>query len=149
MKKIAIVFLIIFFMNFLNGCSNISNGVSIKNANAITKVNVEIADDNNERSKGLMFRENLSMNAGMLFIFDLEENRTFWMKNTLFPLDIIFINKDLKIVDIKYAIPCKKEPCELYKSSKPAKYVLEVNGNFTSKNKIDVGDEIQKTKLFK
>ena len=78
----------------------------------------------------------------MLFIFDDGKNQTFWMKNTLIPLDIIFIGKDMKIVDIRYATPCNEYPCKLYQSSKPAKYVLEVNGNFTIKNNIKVDDKI-------
>ena len=149
MKKIAMIFLIAFLLNFLNGCANNSNEILIDNGQQIVKIKVETANDNFERSKGLMFRENLGKDAGMLFIFDSEENRTFWMKNTLIPLDMIFINKELKIVDIKSAVPCKQEPCLLYKSSKPAKYVLEVNGNYTFQQGINVNNKIQKTKLFK
>ena len=132
----------IFVIVFLTNCKQISNQVLIDNGKSIIKVNVEIADDNYERMHGLMFRENLNKNFGMLFIFDAEENQTFWMKNTMIPLDIIFISKDMKIIDIKYATPCKENPCKLYKSSGPAQYVLEVNGNFTIKNKIKIDDKI-------
>lgn len=112
------------------------------NGEKIIKISVEIADDNNEREKGLMFRERLDENSGMLFVFDDESYRSFWMKNTLIPLDIIFIGKNFEIVDIKNAVPCREYPCALYKSSKPAKYVLEVKGNFTMRNKVGIGDKI-------
>ena len=129
-------------MVFLMSCKQISDQVLIDNGKNLIKVNVEIADDNNERINGLMFRKNLDKNSGMLFVFDDEKNQTFWMKNTLIPLDIIFIGKDMKIVDIKHATPCNEDPCKLYQSSKPAKYALEVNGNFTIKNGIKVDDKI-------
>ena len=132
----------IFLTIFLSNCAAISNQVLIDNGKSLIKVNVEIADDNNERMNGLMFRKNLDKNSGMLFVFDDEKNQTFWMKNTLIPLDIIFIDSNLKIVDIKYADPCKKDPCAVYTSSKPAKYVLEVNLGFAADNKINVDDKL-------
>ncbi|MEK6891857.1 MAG: DUF192 domain-containing protein [Nanoarchaeota archaeon] len=142
MKKIYVIFCIIFVTIFLTNCKQISNQVLIDNGKNLIKINVEIADDNKGRMYGLMFRGNLDENSGMLFVFDDEDNQTFWMKNTLIPLDIIFISKDMKIVDIKSATPCKEDPCSLYMSSKPAKYVLEVNGNFTIKNNIKIDDKI-------
>ncbi|HLC60033.1 MAG TPA: DUF192 domain-containing protein [Candidatus Nanoarchaeia archaeon] len=142
MKKIYVISCVIFIIIFLTSCKQISNQVLIDNRKQLIKVNVEIADDNNERMIGLMFRENLDENSGMLFVFDDEVNQTFWMKNTMISLDMIFISKDMKIVDIKYATPCEEDPCRLYKSSKPAKYVLEVNGNFTIENKIKIDDKI-------
>ena len=116
--------------------------ISINNGEKIIKIKVEIADDNEERQHGLMFRETLDEYSGMFFIFENENYQTFWMKKTLIPLDIVFIDKNFEIVEIKYAVPCRQNPCPLYKSSKPAKYVLEVNSNFTTRNNIDVGDRI-------
>ena len=145
MKKILIKFLVIFLLIFQANCAkNIenSNPIFIDNGKDFIKINVEVADDNNERGKGLMFREKLNENDGMLFVFDDESYLAFWMKNTLIPLDIIFIDENYGIVDIKNAVPCKEDPCALYKSLKPAKYVLEVNTNFTAKNKIKVGDKV-------
>lgn len=145
MKKILIKFLVIFLLIFQANCAkNIenSNPIFIDNGKDLIKINVEVADDNNERGKGLMFREKLNENDGMLFVFDDESYLAFWMKNTLIPLDIIFIDENYGIVDIKNAVPCKEDPCALYKSLKPAKYVLEVNTNFTAKNKIKVGDKV-------
>ena len=144
MKKMLIIFLLI----FLVGCEKNINQILIDNGNKTIKINIEIADDNEKRVRGLMLREKLNESEGMFFIFNDDEYWTFWMKNTLIPLDIIFIDKDFKIVDIKYAIPCKAEPCEIYKSPKPAKYVLEVNGNFSVNHKISAGNRII-PKLYK
>jgi len=138
--KIELIFVLIFLI-ILTAC-NQENNVLIDNGNEKISVNVEIADTFDERSQGLMFRESLDENAGMLFIFEEEDYLSFWMKNTLIPLDMIFISEDLEIVDIKYAIPCKQDPCVSYKTIKPAKYVLEVNGNYTIKNKISIGDKV-------
>ena len=142
MKRNLMKILVIFLLLFLAGCAKNFDAVSIDNGKDLIKINVEIADDNNERAKGLMFRERLNENDGMFFIFDEENYQTFWMKNTLIPLDMIFIGEDLEIVDIKNAVPCKEEPCFLYKSSKPAKYVLEANQGFAAKNGIETGDKI-------
>ena len=105
-------------------------------------MDVQIADDIDEMAKGLMFVEKLDENAGMLFVFEDEAYQTFWMKNTLIPLDMIFIDDGLKIVDIKNAVPCKDDPCALYASKKPARYVLEVNSGFAGKNRIEEGNSI-------
>lgn len=141
MKKIA-VFLFIFSLIFLTNCTGNFNQIYIDNGKSLIKINAEIADDNSEREKGLMFREKLDENSGMLFIFEDEAYHAFWMKNTLIALDMIFIDKNYKIVDIKNAVPCNEEPCVLYKSSNPTKFILEVNGDFTKKNNVKVGDKI-------
>ena len=142
MKKIFVILLVIFLIGCARKIDNSFNEISIDNGKNLIKINVEVADDDNEKITGLMFREKLEENSGMLFVFDSENYQTFWMKNTLIPLDIIFIGKDFKIIDIKTAVPCKKDPCALYRPSEPAKYVLEVNGNFTIENDIGIGDKI-------
>lgn len=91
------------------------------------KIKIETAKTSAEKQKGLMFRESLCDNCGMLFVFEEEERHSFWMKNTLIPLDIIFINAKLNVVDIKRAIPCEEYPCQLYTSKEKALYVLETN----------------------
>ena len=146
MRKIFAKFLIIFLLIFIASClknpdKNLQE-ILIDNGERLITVRAEIADDNEDRMKGLMFRNKLNENEGMLFIFENEDYQTFWMKNTLIPLDIIFIDGNLQIVDIKYALPCEEEPCVTYKSSKPARYVLEVNGGFTKRNGIIVGDKL-------
>ena len=88
---------------------------------------VEIADTNNSRQIGLMCRKTLKDEKGMLFIFDDSQIRSFWMKNTLIPLDIIFIDKDFNIINIYHNTTPLLENI-FYTSDSPAKYVLEVNG---------------------
>ena len=142
MKQKYVKFLVIFLLVFLAGCGQNSDHVLINNGIKDIIINVQIADDNEERVQGLMFIEKLDENEGMLFIFEKEDYQAFWMKNTLIPLDIIFINDELQIVDIKNAVPCKQDPCDIYTSKQPAKYVLELNKGFAMKNSINEGDKI-------
>ena len=134
-------FLIVLSLLVLSGCVN--NYVEIDNGSDEIKIFTEIADEPEEWTKGLMFREFLGENEGMLFIFNDNKERTFWMKNTLIPLDIIFVSDALDIANIAEAEPCKADPCELYASEMPAMYVLEVNQGFSRRNNINVGDKMR------
>jgi len=91
------------------------------------KISVEVADTPEERGEGLMFREELCEGCGMLFIMEEEIIPRFWMKNTLIPLDMIFISSNLEVVDILRAEPCEEDPCKVYSPKEKALYVLEVN----------------------
>lgn len=108
---------------------------------------VEVVDDDEKRQKGLMFREELDENAGMLFIFENEGNYPFWMKNTLIPLDMLWIDSSGKIVDIKEADPCESDPCDVIYHSGSAKYVLEINKGLSAALGIEIG-EIAESKLI-
>lgn len=100
---------------------------------------VELAKTQEEITDGLMYREVLDEDRGMLFIFDEEKEHSFWMKNTLIPLDIIWINKDKEVVDIKKNVqPCVQEKCEIFKPSNKAKYVLELNAGQSDKTNIKI-----------
>ncbi|MBC8495201.1 DUF192 domain-containing protein [archaeon] len=103
-------------------------------------IDVEIADSFSVQMQGLMYREELGEYSGMLFIFPDEIERTFWMKNTLIPLDMIFIDSNMKIVKIVQAKPCIKDPCEHYPSERAAMYVLEVNKGFSESHGIKEGN---------
>ncbi len=104
---------------------------------------VEVAITFEERALGLMNRKQLPDNYGMLFIFNNEEYQSFWMKNTLIPLDIIYADKDKKIVHIYHNVqPCKEEECPTYPSSSPAQYVLEIYGGSSKKMNIKEGDRL-------
>ncbi|MBW3001570.1 DUF192 domain-containing protein [Candidatus Woesearchaeota archaeon] len=107
------------------------------------QVNVELPKTPAEMARGLMHRESLGENDGMLFVFEQEGKPGFWMKNTLIPLDMIFIDADNKIVDILSAEPCEEDPCQSYVSKDDAKYVLEVNQGFAQKHNIQIGDEVK------
>src|SRR3990167_8932181 len=136
MKKLILLFLSLLFL--LIACSQI-NVSEIRYAEINNqKIPLELALTSEQQTKGLMFVKNLT--GGMLFIYDDEAQRNFWMKNTVVPLDMIFIDKNYRIATIHNALPCKAEPCKIYASPK-AMYVLEVNGNFTVKNNINVGDK--------
>ncbi|MCS7135198.1 MAG: DUF192 domain-containing protein [Candidatus Aenigmarchaeota archaeon] len=135
------IFLLIFL---LSGCLSEKKEILIHTANNTIKVRVEIADTEEKRRKGLMFRQNLKENEGMLFVFEEEMHVSFWMKNTFLPLDMIFISSNGTINEIKQNLkPCFHDTCEIYKSSHPSKYVLEVNANFAERNNIKVGDLIR------
>jgi hypothetical protein len=104
---------------------------------------IERAESLAHQAKGLMHREKLDENSGMLFIFSNEAKRTFWMKNTYIPLDLIYISKDKKIIEIKENLePCQANDCSTYTSVVEAQYVLEVNAGFVEKNQIKIGEEV-------
>ena len=112
----------------------------IYNDNKYINLDVEVAKTSEERSKGLMHREKLSNNEGMLFIFPFERIIKVWMKNTYIPLDIVFISKDKKIVDIKHNM--KKLSKNIIKSRVKSKYALEFNSGLISKLNIKIGDKV-------
>jgi uncharacterized membrane protein (UPF0127 family) len=104
---------------------------------------VEIADSPDEWARGLMFRTYLNPSMGMLFIFDKSETHQFWMKNTLIPLDMLFINEKKEIISIETATPCHQDPCMAYGPQEATLYVLEINSGLSEKNKISVGDKVK------
>lgn len=100
---------------------------------------LELADSEQERQQGLMFRKELCKTCGMLFVFENSENRSFWMENTYLPLDIIFIDDTGKIINITPdAVPL--DSSKRYNSTRPAKYVLEVNSGFSKEFDLVAGD---------
>ncbi|MEO8398989.1 MAG: DUF192 domain-containing protein [Ignavibacteriaceae bacterium] len=111
------------------------------------KINIEFADDEFKRQLGLMKRTKMKEDEGMLFIFPEEQMHSFWMLNTKIPLDIIFVNSEKQIINIhKNTTPLS---IQSYPSLRPAKYVVEVVGGFTSKNNIEAGDKIKWQKNIK
>ncbi len=106
------------------------------------QINAEAAATEEQITRGLMFRKSLGKDEGMLFIFPDSAVRSFWMKDTLIPLDMIFISENWTIAKIHHAAPCTSDPCRTYSSEKPVKSVLEVNGNFTIDNAVNEGSRI-------
>lgn|GEM_PF-3565840 len=98
---------------------------------------LEVADSPEERTKGLMFRESMEERHGMIFLFDDEKLRYFWMKNTLIALDMIFIDKHWRIIKVQANVPPCSETetptCRVYGSDAPAKYVIELNAGTAKK----------------
>lgn len=106
-------------------------------------VTIERAVTPEERQTGLMNREELCENCGMLFIFDTDTRGGFWMKNCLIALDILFIDGNGVIVDVKENFqPCANDPCPSYRPLHDYRYVLEVNGGWIGQNEITVGDVV-------
>src|SRR5919108_3259739 len=111
---------------------------------SITQVYVDIANDPWEHARGLMFKKNLEWNNGMLFVYEDDKTRSFWMKNTSIPLDMLFVDSNLTIVDIKENMqPCiEADSCPSYISKQPARFVLELNAGFVRNKSVNVGDRL-------
>jgi len=109
------------------------------------KVDIEIVDTEEERTQGLMYREDLGAFSGMLFVLKEEANNSFWMKNTKIPLDLIFLNKKKVIIDIiQNAQPCiKGHICPSLRPQFEYMYCLEVNSGFVDRNRIEVGGSVE------
>lgn len=104
---------------------------------------VELAQTPSEHAQGLMYRESMPSNHGMLFIFDSLEPRGFWMQNTKIALDMIFFDDKWTVVEVKSNIqPCVSDPCEVYLSV-PAQYVLEINAGQAEQYNIKSGVKAQ------
>ncbi len=104
---------------------------------------VTLAETPEDHANGLMYVSNLEEYEGMLFAFNPPIRASFWMKNTLIPLDIIFIDKDNKIILVYTAQPCTSEPCQTYSSPREAAFVLEVRAGTANETGFKVGDEIK------
>lgn len=105
---------------------------------------VEIADSDAERERGLMFRDHLAPDAGMLFLFDEEQHRSFWMKNCRIALDILYFDAGWKLVGQALSVPpCQQSSqCPSYGSGAPARYVLELNGGTAAALGVQLGDQL-------
>lgn len=115
------------------------------NDSVIKKMDIEIADDAYQTQTGLMYRDDLGEDQGMLFVFPEDDFRFFYMKNTKIALDIIYIGSNKKIVSFqKNAIPYDETSLP---SEVPAQYVLEVNAGTADQIGIKVGDHIEFTKF--
>ncbi len=105
---------------------------------------VEVADDFEEMRLGLMFRESMADDHGMIFIYPDEGRRSFWMKNTRIPLDILFFDSDLTLVDWHADVPpCKTAQCPSYPSEVQAQYVLELNAGKAAELGVTKGDRLE------
>lgn len=103
-------------------------------------VQAEVARTAAERSQGLMYREDLPPGTGMLFVFPDTQVRSFWMQNTYVPLDIAFMDADLRIVDIQQMEP---ETVDFHESRAPAMFALEVPQGWFAQQGIRVGDRAE------
>lgn len=107
------------------------------------EVHAEIADSDAERQTGLMNRTSLDEDGGMLFVFDNDVTAAFWMKDTLIPLSIAFIDANGEIVTIRDMEPCEADPCPTYASDAPYRHALEVNQGAFDDWGVQVGDRVE------
>ena len=127
---------------FISGCQNNTNYVKLNDQ----RFDVELAESDNSRAMGLMYRKQMADDVGMLFIFPDEFRRAFWMKNTLIPLDILYFDSNKKLVSQSLNTPpCRNTTtrCPNYPSDKPAKYVLEINAGLSDKYGFKKGDVLE------
>ncbi|MFZ2456746.1 MAG: DUF192 domain-containing protein [Candidatus Altiarchaeia archaeon] len=104
---------------------------------------VELAETDEQRQRGLMGRESLDENKGMLFVYEENGIHTFWMKDTLIPLDMIWIDGDGTVVRIiENAEPCPKEYCPSINPNRKARYVLEINGGEANRTGLAEGSRL-------
>ncbi|HEY1034166.1 MAG TPA: DUF192 domain-containing protein [Pseudoxanthomonas sp.] len=124
----------------LSGCASGGEWVEIGGK----RYTVEIADDDTERARGLMFRDTLADGTGMLFIHEAEEPQAYWMKNTRIPLDILYFDAGRKLVTQQRNVPpCSAgDACPSYPSDQPARFVLELNAGEAERLKLEDGAEL-------
>ena len=109
-------------------------------ARGTAEVALEIADTPPARNRGLMYRDNLPDGRGMLFVFDDDADHSFWMKNTLIPLDMIFISADHRIIGVRAnATPLSTASIGV---DAPSRYVLEVPGGWAARHGVGTGDRV-------
>ncbi len=111
-------------------------------------ISVEIANTEAERETGLMNRASMPEKHGMLFVFQKLSRVSVWMKDTLMPLDVLFLDADGRIVSMfEHLSPCKKDPCEVYTFDQPGWYMLEINANLIKKYHLALGQQLRLPKL--
>jgi uncharacterized membrane protein (UPF0127 family) len=146
MKKIILICLsLIIIISILFYILNLKpQPTSIANINN-NKINIEKATTLLERTKGLSFRKSFNENQAMLFVYPKEDYLSFWMVDMNFALDIIWLNKNCKVIYIEKNIqPCpSRNQCPAVTPNKPAQYVLEVVSGFTEKHNISIGDTLE------
>ena len=130
---------ILFCLFALTACGPKTLTLSAFDGSKSVKMTVEIADSPEERERGLMNRPRLETDHGMLFVFPVPAIQTFWMKNTLIPLEILFFDANGEFVNAATMAPCKADPCDTYTSLALAQYALEVPPDFRVSHGVGVG----------
>jgi uncharacterized membrane protein (UPF0127 family) len=109
-----------------------------------SSITAELAVTAEERARGLMFRERLLPDQGMLFVFEVEDYHSFWMKNTLVALDMVWLDKEKRIVHIERDVPpCQADPCPSYTPKRPGSYVLELKSGSADRLKLRLYDRLE------
>lgn len=135
MKKLIFVFLFLFYTLAVSAAS-----LTIETQNGSLNLKVEIADNHEKRMRGLMFRDSIPSDYGMVFLFPQKKILYMWMKNTKIPLDMLFFDETGSILKIiENAVPYD---LKLLSSVKPVIGVIEVQGGFSQKNRVKIGNKI-------
>jgi uncharacterized protein len=138
---VAIIFALLFGCAANQGCrerASLPPAVVFEGHNGkATRVSVEVVSNDEDRARGLMFRRKLGPEAGMLFVYQFEDNHAFWMKNTYIPLDMIFIGANMRVV----GLASNTQPMSLKRIQveMPSMYILEVNAGFAKTHGIEEG----------
>lgn len=148
-RKVLLVLSAIFIIGlivFTSGNNSERQEVTVLTEEDSVNVSVEIADSKSEREQGLMYRRKLALGEGMLFVFEEEAPRSFWMKNTYIPLDIVFLDSDGRVLNVEEAYPepdVSEEELEHYTSDGDAQFVLELNSTFSEKYGVNTNDRVK------
>jgi len=125
----------------LAACGNAGPSATVHGRGGDTRIALEIAATPAERERGLMYRSSLADGRGMLFVFERDEDHEFWMKNTLIPLDMLFIAADGRVAGIHAsATPLSTVSIAV---GQPSRYVLEVPGGYAQRRGIEPGDRVE------
>lgn len=117
----------------------------VEDGERLATVTLEVADDAGERSQGLMNRESLAPDRGMVFVYPDADRRSFWMKNTLIPLDMVFVSSNGTVINVEHADvpPENSTDYGTHTSDGPAQYVVEVNRGFANETGIGPGTQVE------
>ena len=127
------------FIGAMSACGAQGPSVELKGQ----RISVEVADTEAAREHGLMERTQMAKDDGMLFVFDDEAPRSFWMKNTRIALDMLFFDGERRLLSVQHDVqPCTADPCPGYSSGAPARYVLELNAGQARALGVAPGDEL-------
>ena len=142
MRQARPIFLLVFLAAFSSVACQAEPKVAIATKSGREVVfQVEIADTPAKREMGLQYRRELASDHGMIFLFAAESPQTFWMKNTPIPLDMVFINREHKIVGVvEQAVPFSLDSRSV---GVPSQFVLEINGGLAKKLGIETGDSVR------
>ena len=124
--KRRIILLLVFLTLYCSGQAGKNKFIKVYFLDGFSAT-AELAVSDEERAQGLMFRERINEDQAMLFLFEKEDVHSFWMKNTLVPLDMLWLGRDRRIIHIARNVPpCAAEPCPTYGPEIPALFVLEL-----------------------
>ncbi|NIM91757.1 MAG: hypothetical protein GTO17_12520 [Candidatus Aminicenantes bacterium] len=137
-------FLLFLILSILSGTAAFSRKylkIFLPDGSSLT---AELALTDKERQEGLMFREKIDWDQGMLFVFKREGIHSFWMKNMRFPIDILWLDREKRIVHLEIDVPpCTKDPCPSYSTSNSALFVLELKAGSVARHRLKLYDKIE------